>query len=605
MVSIAQWLVTEGLLGVAEAAWATDQQRRRGGHFGEHVVDAGHLTAEEFYAALARSWRHARRNLVADPPDPALLAEVDVERAVELGWLACELDDDVVVVASCVPPSEDLVAEVLDAFPGRQPEFVSCRRDDLDSVAIAVRVERLASRRRTPPTSLVHPVHVVLTIAGGVLAGVGAVILPLDVLAVVLLVAAGGFLVGGVIQVLTGYVLLAELAELDRRDGVDSATPASGSAASVYGDDAELPLYTVIVRVCGGREGLDELFENFRSLDYPRDRTDAIIVVAEEDVDTLTALRATSPRGWVRVALVPQADFVDVVRACDHGLALARGRYVVAYDQDERPAPDQLRRAVAVFEGDLAARLSGRRTAPPLVGLRVARRNGSRPFGLERMAEADAALRPGGSAVRGPARSSDVTAVHFNMRLLRRFGGFGLLVRGGPRTAGDAAPRIEVLDSISHRTSPPHARQWWEQQTDAFSRNVLDVAGRTLNLVRWGADRPAEETAAVAARVGAILLLLTYPVVLGGGVAATVRSSGMPDALAGHAAWVALGELVAVVGAATGVAAALLARRRGWRAGFGALTLPVLWLLYSLAAWAALYAVLARGALQRSTAARP
>lgn len=586
MLSIAQWLVAEGLLDAGQVASATDRQRRRGGYFGDHVVEAGHLTAEQFYAALARSWQRARRDLVAHPPTAELLAEVDVERAVELGWLACELtDDDVVVVASSVPPTEDLVVEVLDAFPGLRPEFVSCSRDELDSVALAVRVERLAGRRPAPPAHLVHPIHVVLAMAGAVLAAVGAVLLPLDVLAVVLLVSAAGFVVSGVMQVLTGYAMLVE---------IDGARPVPSNRPVVLTDDAELPLYTVIVRVCGGREGLEELFDNFRSVDYPRDRTDAILVVAQEDVDTLSALRSTSPRGWVRVARVPMTDFVDVVQACDHGLALARGRYVVAYDQDERPAPDQLRRAVEVFEGDLAARLAGGPPTPPLVGLRVARRNGSQPFGLGRMAEADDALRQGGPAARGPVRSSDVTAVHFNMRLLRRLGGFGLLLSGGPRSPGAAEPRIEVLDSSSHRSSSPDALQWWDQQADAFSQNVLDVASRTLALLRRGADRPPEETTAVAARMGAILLLLSYPVVLGGGVAAAVRSSGVPGSLAGHAAWAALGQLVALVGAVTGVSAALLARRRGWRAGLGALTLPVLWLLYSLAAWAALFAVLTR-----------
>lgn len=586
MVSIAQWLVAEGLLDADQVASATDRVRRRGGYIGDHLVEAGHLTAAAFYAALARSWRHERRDLVADPPQAALLAEVDVERAVELGWLACELTDGTVVVASSVPPTEDLVVEVLDQFPGHHPEFVACTRDDLDSVAIAVRVERLSGRRRTTPPRLVRPVHVVLALAGAVLTAVGAMVLPLDALAVVLLVVAVAFLVGGVLQVLTGYALLA---------GLDGSTSSAGTLPAGPRDDAELPLYTVIVRVCGGRAGLDELFDNFRRVDYPRDRTDAIIVVAREDVDTLAALRATSPRGWVRVARVPQADFVDVVQACDHGLALARGRYVVAYDQDERPAPDQLRRAVAVFEGDLATRLAGGRPGSPLVGLRVARRGGSSPSRLDRMADADEPLGLRGPAGRGPARSPDVTAVHFNMRLLRRLGGFGILLpRGGPRTAGEAEPRIELLDSSSERTSQPDALQWWDQQADAFSQDVLDVASRTLALLRRGADRPPEETTAVATRMGAILLLLSYPVVLAGGVAAAVRSSGVPGSLAGHAAWVAIGELVVVVGAVTGLAAALHARRRGWRAAVDAVAVPVLWLLYALAAWAAVYAVLLR-----------
>lgn len=590
MVSIVHWLVAEGLLDDRHAAWALEQQRRHGGYVGDHLVGAGFITADDFFAALSRAWRQSPRDLVAEPPQPALLAEVDVERTIELGWVACELTDDgAVLVASSVAPTEDLVVEVLEHFPTRRVEFVACTRDDLDSVALAVRVDRLGGEGRTTPRRLVRPVHVVLAFLGTALAVAGATLLPPGVLAALLLAASVLFLVGGVMQALTGYAALVSAPPL----AAEAPERPSGAPEDAEGDDVDLPLYTVIVRVCGGRAGLDELFDNFRRVDYPRNRTDGIIVVSREDHDTLAALRETAPRGWVRVARVPEADFVDVVRACDHGLALARGRYVVAFDQDERPAPDQLRRAVAVFEADLDDRLAGTAPAEPLAGLRVAHRPGSQPFGLDRLAAADEAAGFGTSGG-GPARSADVTGVHFNMRLLRRLGGFGLLLARGPAVGGERPPRIESLESSSDRGSSALARRWWDQQVDAFSEDVLEVAGRTLALLRPGASRPPEEATAVAARLGAMCLLLTYPVVLGGGVAAALRSDGADDSLVGHVAWVALGELVLVVGAVVGVAAVLLARRRDWRSAPAALALPVLWLLHAFAAWAALYAVVLR-----------
>ncbi|HWJ08679.1 MAG TPA: hypothetical protein VNS46_04840 [Nocardioides sp.] len=595
MEPIGEQLIAAGLIEPVQLEWALAQQRAAGGFLGQHLIAAGFVTRADFYAVLSESWQADRRDLVAQPPQAELLAELDVEQAVELGWTACELTDDGgVVVASAVLPTEDLVVEVSEVFPGRRIEFVPCTQDDLDSVALGVRVERLAGARGTTPARLVRPFHVVLAVVGAPLAAAGAAVLPLDALAVLLLAGSAVFLVGGVLQVLTGYFLLVE-AEPSRPTGRSgpSDRPPSRAPEIAEGDDVDLPLYSVIVRVGGGRAGLDELFDNFRSVDYPRDRTDAILVVSRDDAETVAALRATSPRGWARVALVPEADFVDVVRACDHGLALARGRYVVAYDQDERPAADQLRRAVAVFEAELAARLASRRPAPPLVGLRVAQRGGTHPPGLRRIAAADEVLGIAGPSGHGAvARSAAVTGVHFNMRLLRRAGGFGLLLS---RPFGDGGPRIETLESSSDRTSPLLARRWWDQQADAFTQDVLDVAARTAVLLRRNAQRPAEEATAVAVRVAVVSLLLTYPVVLGGGLTAAVRSAGTDGSLAANAAWVALGEVGLVVGAVTGAAAVLLARRRGWRAGIDALALPVLWLLYSFAAWAALYAVLLRG----------
>lgn len=589
-------LVAAGLLEPAQLAWATEQQRRTGGYLGEHLVAAGMITADAFYAELARSWEAQRRDLVADPPQPALLAEIDVEQAVELGWIACELTDDgAVVVATCVRPAEDLVVEVLESFPARTIEFVACSRADLDAVALGVRLGRLAGDRRTSSRRLVQPAHVAVATVGAVAAVVAAALLPMRLLVPALVGASVVFVGCGLVQLLRGYLLLVA------DDRWARAAPPVGGA------DDDLPLYSVIVRVCGGQPGLDELFGNFRGVDYPRERTDAILVVSEDDTDTFDALRATGRRGWVRVARVPQAEFVDVVRACDHALALARGRYVVAYDQDERPAPDQLRLAVAAFEADLAARLDARLPPDPLVGLRVGRRSGPEATtALGRMAAAGEILHLDGAGTDGFARSPDVTSVHFNMRLLRRLGGFGILApRRGPVQAGERPPRIEGLDSSSVRAAATGQRRWFRDRAEVIAEDILDAADRLRAMVLRGAAHPPEETRDVASHLGATSFHLAYPVVLGGGVAAALRSETMQGSLADAAAWVALGEVVLLVSMASAVAATLLVRRHGWRAGFGALALPALWSLQAFAAWVALYAVLLRPRAVRSRRARP
>ncbi|WP_162261011.1 MULTISPECIES: hypothetical protein [unclassified Nocardioides] len=560
--------------------WAVERQRQRGGQVGQHLIDAGLISAEDFHAALARAWRHGRRDLVAAPPHPALLAEIDVERAVELGWLACELTDDGrVVVASAVPPTEDLVVEVLEVFPDREVGFVACTQHDLDRVALDVRLNRIGDRASGSVPGPVRPVHWCLAVAGALLAAVGALVLPLGALGVVLLVASVVFLVGGVIQAATGYTLLAEDARTAHR--LPEGSPGDEEA------DRDLPLYTVIVRVGGGAAGLEELFDNFRAVDYPRERTDAILVVARGDTATVGALRGTNPRGWVRVARVPDADFLDVVRACDHALALARGRYVVAYDQDERPAPDQLRRAVAVFEADLAARLEGRLAPSPLVGLRVERTVSPGGPG------ADVVLHVAGAG--GPLRSSDVTSVHFNMRLLRRYGGFGLLLdRRGRSAAGEPPLRVETLDSWSTRAAQARDRHWMAHRADVLERELAEtVATLRRGSPSWPALRE------IVAGTGSVALVLSYPVVLGGGLVAALRSTVLDGSLAERAARVALGEVALVVAIATVVAASVLVRRRGWRAGLDAVALPALWVLDGFAAWAAVHALLHRAVARR------
>ncbi|TNM48221.1 glycosyltransferase [Nocardioides albidus] len=584
-------LIKAGLIEPAQLEWALEQQRLHGGYVGHHLISAGFVSSDDFHDELARAWNLRRRDLVADPPQADLLEELDVEEAVELGWLACEVGVDGIVVASCVRPNEDVVEEVLERFPGMDIEFVACSRSDIDSVALGVRRRRLAVERESA-APLVRPVHVVLAVLGAALSVAAGLVMPFDLLAVLVLVGCAAFLAGCVAQSALGYAALLQ-------GGVAGApvlAPYAGAGGTA--EDQELPLYSIIVRVCGGRAGVAELIENASAVDYPRDRTDVILVVADGDTATLEALRATSRRGWVRVARVPDRDFVDVVRACDHGLALARGRYVVAYDQDEQPARDQLRRAVAVFEADLAARIDGRLVADPLVGLRVAHRAGPHwPTVFDRLREVDEVLPVDGSWSdrRGPVRSPDVTSVHFNMRLLRRRGGFGLLVWGpGPVSPGERIPRIESLDSTSVRATDATARRWLHQRADRLAQILLDAVRRGREMARRGGERPHGEAEALLARAGAVAMFLAYPIVLGGGGLALLRTRRLDGSVPLHAASIGLGMAAIVLGVVVLVVASLLARRGGPRAALSALALPAHWLLHALAAWTAVWALVVR-----------
>jgi hypothetical protein len=52
----------------------------------------------------------------------------------------------------------------------------------------------------------------------------------------------------------------------------------------------------------------------------------------------------------MRVITVPVSALPSKPRACNHALASARGDFVVVFDAEDRPEPDQLKRAVAAFD---------------------------------------------------------------------------------------------------------------------------------------------------------------------------------------------------------------------------------------------------------------
>lgn len=555
-----------GRVEPAQLAWALEQQRTVGGYVGQHLVDAGHLTRSEFYAALAEHWELTARDLVADPPSPALLAELDPETTVELGWVACELTEDGVVVATSVRPGEELVTEIEEHFPGHAIELVACTQRDLDGVALAARRARgpRVPTTRRPPGTGVRTAHYLAVLALAVAALVAGLVVPLWLLAAAVLLASVVFLAGAATQAVSGLTALAP-------------PPAEAGPPPPRLDDAELPVYTVLMRLDGGEAAVRRALWTLRGYDYPTARLDAVLLVADDDEATLEGVRRVAPPEWVRVARVPAEEHAEPVLALDHGLTLARGRYVVAYAVDEHPAADQLRRAVSAFDADLAAGLdSPVGLAPaPLVGLRADHRaDGDGRSFFSRMTDIDDALDLG--RISGEhGQSLAMKSVHFNMRLLRRHGGFAIATRALPADG----PRIEHLDSISVRAGDPGLVRWTDARARASVRSVRGALSEGL---------PAAE---VVRRLLTPAMFLAYPVAVVGAFLAAVRSEGAGGTIAERVAWLSIGEAVIVLGMAVLVAGVALARRRGWLAALDALALPAHWLLHSVATWVALAAL--------------
>ena len=76
---------------------------------------------------------------------------------------------------------------------------------------------------------------------------------------------------------------------------------------------------------------------------------------------TLHAARACHPPAWFDFVIVPRKMPQTKPKALNYALTSARGRYVVVYDAEDHPQPDQLRKAVAAFAAAPGEREEGRR----------------------------------------------------------------------------------------------------------------------------------------------------------------------------------------------------------------------------------------------------
>jgi cellulose synthase/poly-beta-1,6-N-acetylglucosamine synthase-like glycosyltransferase len=113
--------------------------------------------------------------------------------------------------------------------------------------------------------------------------------------------------------------------------------------------DEDLPVYTVLVPLYRETESLGRLVEGLTRLDYPKDKLDVLLLLEEDDWPTVEAARAMAMPPFIRLLVTPQSFPKTKPKACNLGMARARGAYLVIYDAEDRPDPDQLKKAVLGF----------------------------------------------------------------------------------------------------------------------------------------------------------------------------------------------------------------------------------------------------------------
>lgn len=118
------------------------------------------------------------------------------------------------------------------------------------------------------------------------------------------------------------------------------------------GKQAALPSYTILVPLYHEAEVLPDLIAALAALDYPAPLLDIKLVLEEDDEQTIAAARAledTPGNPAFEIIAVPPGGPRTKPKAANYALAFARGDYLVIYDAEDRPEPDQLRKAVATF----------------------------------------------------------------------------------------------------------------------------------------------------------------------------------------------------------------------------------------------------------------
>ncbi len=339
--------MSQGALTRENLQRALVEQQRTAGRLGEILVARGYVHRLDVYRALSDAWGMPHVDLSRHLLDGALIDDLGIDVADLAGapWVPLVREHGTLVVATTERPSPELEADVrVFAGPVGIAWMVTTEWDIRNAVlrSFGAELTRRASSdlaARAPDDSasrvVTRPQVAVLLACLAALVAV-AFIAPLST-------ANGIFLALNIAVVANvAFKALAIVAGFGRR-----ARRVVAEVPDV--PDSELPRYTVLVPAFGEANVIADLVEHLGHLDYPRDRLEVLLLLEEVDRPTIEAAMGSGLPAFVRIVVVPDGQPRTKPKACNVGLNFAHGEFLVIYDAEDRPAPDQLRKAVAAF----------------------------------------------------------------------------------------------------------------------------------------------------------------------------------------------------------------------------------------------------------------
>lgn len=606
---LGQLLIERGLATETDVELALAEQQREGGYLGRHLLLAGVVQRRDMYRALAEQWGTELVDLVASPPQTDLVANLDHEWALSSQWLPYRQNGNVTVIATSASPTEELLSEAREMFGPRievlattdwdiqQALQASFRREMLYDAADKLSVEdpQVSARVALTTWQKVLPALLLAALVIGLLLNVRSTVV------VVLFIANISFAISILFKSLASInaPIVRAKQRLAQRKLQRWRTELGVEHQEHRIPDSELPVYTILIPAFHEANIIAKLIENIGALDYPRSKLEVLLLLEEDDQETIAAAKAAAPPVNVRILVVPRGNPQTKPRACNYGLAMASGEFVVIYDAEDRPEPDQLRKAIASFREDERIRRDVDPQARPLVCVQAALNYFNaehnvltRMFAVEYSHWFDSML-PGmeGTGIPLPLGG---TSNHFRTRELRELGGWDPWNVTEDADLGLRASvrgyRVGIINSTTWEEACSKVPAWIKQRTRWIKGYMVTAAvnmRRPLRfLKRTGLGGAVGMIGLIA---GTPMAFLAYPLVLGFTIVTYVGVQfiglDLPSGLLGLGwATMILGNALMIL-----VSGIVSWKRYGPRVAVFALLNPAYWVLHSIAAWRAAY----------------
>jgi cellulose synthase/poly-beta-1,6-N-acetylglucosamine synthase-like glycosyltransferase len=313
---------------------------------GDAILSRNWLEPRRYYQAIAVHFDLPFVDLIERPPDPSLLVAADVDFYAGRLMIPWSRQDGTLLVATAEPGPETVL--MARQRWGAEIGFVVVSKFDItwavqttfdDALSdravfeLADRDPEMSARQVVTPSQIVFGYVLLSALLIGLAVAPMATLIALNIAMGVFYL--GNFLLKGILISIGG----------GRSADIDDAI----AIAARQLRDEELPVFTVLVPMFREPESLPMLAEALRRLDYPLGKLDIKLVLEAGDHATIEVARTLGLEGVFEIILVPPSQPQTKPKACNYALRFARGEFLVIYDAEDRPEPDQLRKVVATF----------------------------------------------------------------------------------------------------------------------------------------------------------------------------------------------------------------------------------------------------------------
>jgi cellulose synthase/poly-beta-1,6-N-acetylglucosamine synthase-like glycosyltransferase len=344
---IGDLLVARGLATDEEVRAALEEQERTGSRVGDILVHSGIVREPELVAILAEQFQLPLVDLSEYEPDPAALALIPEPLARHLRVVPIAVDDATLYLAIADVLDDDTVAALREHTHLELRGFLASRNsiDELlqrvhggeyVTVARSELLNRFPDESANIVVSNAQKTFFLLVAFAWI---VCLVLWPKMTLIVTMALASVFYLSTSLYKFRLTYDALGHQYEVDVTDAEVAAL-----------DERDLPMYTILIPLYREAAVVPRLVAGIGGLDYPKTKLDVRLLCEEDDDETIPAIQAMDLPPHFKIVVVPDAQPKTKPKACNYGLLQADGKYVVIFDAEDRPDPDQLKKIVIAFQ---------------------------------------------------------------------------------------------------------------------------------------------------------------------------------------------------------------------------------------------------------------